>query len=386
MILSFPHMGKLHLALEKTCELLSIPCIVPSKPGPKALQLGQELAPEGSCLPFCLVLGNMREALEEGADAILMLGGSGPCRFGYFVYLAVTILQDAGYRFKPLIIDRGYNLQSYLSLKEGQGISLTKLLKAARFGWNLIAAEEMLDRIQREYRPLVWDYDAFDRFLLECRQRIERAACCRDIQMVRPMAAEYLQRVPELKKDVVRVGLVGDIYTLLEPYANFGIEEFMRENGVVVHKEMSVSGWLPNILLPWRKGNYHYGLLKKSYPYLQSFVGGFGLESVANAQQMKLREVDGIIQIFPMGCMPEIVARSALGSMARERELPVLSITMDQHHSETGFKVRLEAFLDMLICRKKQEQARKSSKQENNETIQNDGGKEYFYGRGRSWE
>lgn len=75
MLVSFPHMGRLHFALEKVFRIMEIPYIVPPFPGPIALHKGSELAPEGSCLPFCLVLGNMCEALERGADTLVMLGG-----------------------------------------------------------------------------------------------------------------------------------------------------------------------------------------------------------------------------------------------------------------------------------------------------------------------
>lgn len=361
MLLSFPHMGKLYLAVEKTCQKLNIPCLIPEPPGPAALKLGQELAPEGSCLPFCLVLGNMRQALEKGADSIVMLGGSGPCRFGFFVYLAIKILKDAGYSFDPLIIDKGYHFDNFKRLQKEHKVTVPAFLAAASFGWSVVVCEEILSRLEREYRPLVLDQPGFDSFIAGSRELLLHTSSQHEVAMLRRSLSEYQKRLPIAPQQdrILSIGLIGDIYTLLEPYANHRIEEYLRSRGIVVYKEMSVSGWLPNILLPWRKGGYRRSLLQQAYPYLRYGVGGFGLESVANAQRMRKRQVDGIIQLFPLGCMPEIVARSALDRICREENIPIMCVTLDQHDSMTGFETRLEAFLD-VVANKKEERREKA--------------------------
>jgi predicted nucleotide-binding protein (sugar kinase/HSP70/actin superfamily) len=350
-------MGKVHLALEKICQILELSYIAPSKPGPKTLKLGQELAPEGSCLPFCLVLGNMREALDNGADAVLMLGGSGPCRFGYFIYLAVQLLKDAGYEFEPLIIDRGHHLNNFTKLQQINRVSLPTLVQAVFFGWELLVSEEMLARIEREYTPLIIDRSGFAKIIAQARYELSIARTSKEIMAIRKVVKDYIRNTKIYALDnILRVGLIGDIYTLLEPYANHQVEEYLCKHEVIVYREMSVSGWLPNLLLPWRTTSYRRELLKNAAPYLGNSVGGFGLETVANAHIMRNTKADGLIQLFPMGCMPEIVARSALNKMCRDEKIPVLCVTMDQHHSKTGFETRLEAFLDMLYNRQQKSQ------------------------------
>jgi len=54
----------------------------PPLPSLKTLNLGVKHSPEFACLPFKINLGNLMESLDNGANAILMPGGSGPCRFG----------------------------------------------------------------------------------------------------------------------------------------------------------------------------------------------------------------------------------------------------------------------------------------------------------------
>lgn len=360
MKISFPHMGKLYLALAKTCEEINIPYLIPPLPGPNTLQLGRDLAPEGSCLPFTLVLGNMREALEKGADNILMLGGSGPCRFGYFIYLADRILRDNGYNFNSLVIDRGYNLQTISAIRSFNKISWINLIKAIRFGWLIMCTEEYILSLEREYTAYSRDKKAFGEFLRDCRKNLYNSSTVSDVLIVQKEIKEYMDNLDIYNDgEIVRIGIVGDIYTLLEPFANYDLDKILISKDVCVLKNMAVSHWVPNIFLPWRKGAYRNYLLKYADPYLKGSVGGFGLESVANTGKYSHGEVDGMIQIFPMGCMPEIVARSAITKIGQEKKLPLLSITTDQHDSNTGFETRIEAFLELVSERKKVDKKRR---------------------------
>lgn len=354
MILSFPHMGKMYMALEQTCRMLDISYVIPSRPGPQALKLGQDLAPEGSCLPFSLVLGNMREGLDKGADTLLMLGGSGPCRFGYFVYLGDRILRDAGYEFTQLVLDRGHYWETCDTLRKESRVSWRALLCALRYGWHYINCAETLDCVEREYTARVKDLQSFKGFLDVSRQELENAVTECEVEHIQQRILEYLKGLSLMAPgEYISIGLVGDIYTLLEEYANQGLEHYLLERGVALYKDISVSNWFPRVSLPWKKGPYRQELLNQASPYLRSLVGGFGLESVAYSKVLKNQSVDGIIQLFPMGCMPEIVARSALNKLGRDEKMPILSITMEEHDSVAGFHTRIEAFLDMISRGKK---------------------------------
>lgn len=354
MILSFPRMGNLHLALEEVCRYLELPYLLPSPPGPKALSLGRELAPEGSCFPFILVLGNMREALEMGADTLLMLGGSGPCRFGYFVYLAERILKNAGYSFHILRIDQGYHWENYKFLRQNRRISLPHLLMAIQRGWRVLVCLETLDELKREYLSLTPNPHYFEEYLITCKNNLNRVTKSSDIEEIRLGALEYVHTMSiKHEQRALSIGLVGDIYTLLEPYANQQIEQLLLDKGTRVFREISVSQWFPNVFLPWRKKGYRKKLLRDAFPYLRDTVGGFGLESVSNSRKWGKEGIDGIIHLFPLGCMPEIVARSALNNLGLREKHPILSVTMDEHDSMTGFVTRIEAFLEMITEKKK---------------------------------
>ena len=99
MKLSVPYLGMLHKAYGPALQNVGVEIVLPPKPTKRTLDLGTKHSPEFACLPFKITLGSMIEALELGADSIIMPGGWGPCRFGYFDVIQEQILKDLGYSF-----------------------------------------------------------------------------------------------------------------------------------------------------------------------------------------------------------------------------------------------------------------------------------------------
>ncbi len=81
-------------------------------------------------------------------------------------------------------------------------------------------------------------------------------------------------------------------------------------------------------------------------------IGGYTKESVCFAASTGLRGYDGAIQIFPAGCMPEIVGRAVLSRVSEETGLLVMSLICDEMSAEAGYLTRIEAFVDMLQHKK----------------------------------
>ena len=62
----------------------------------------------------------------------------------------------------------------------------------------------------------------------------------------------------------------------------------------------------------------------------------------------KGRGCDGAIQIFPFGCMPEIVSKSILPRISRDKDFPIMTLVVDELTGEAGYVTRTEAFIDLL--------------------------------------
>ena len=77
-------------------------------------------------------------------------------------------------------------------------------------------------------------------------------------------------------------------------------------------------------------------------------IGGHAQETVGNSVLYAKKGYDGIIQVYPLTCMPEIVAESILPSVERDFEVPVLTLILDEMTGEEGFVTRLEAFADLI--------------------------------------
>jgi len=91
---------------------------------------------------------------------------------------------------------------------------------------------------------------------------------------------------------------------------------------------------------------------KASREYLPMEIGGHARECIGEAMLSFKEGFDGAIQIFPMGCMPEIVSKSILPSISKDYDFPIMSLVVDDMTGEAGYITRVEAFLDLLERRR----------------------------------
>ena len=64
-------------------------------------------------------------------------------------------------------------------------------------------------------------------------------------------------------------------------------------------------------------------------------------------------KVDGIIALSAFGCGPDSLMVDEISYHCKERNMPLIHLTIDEHTGEAGFITRIEAFVDMLIRRKR---------------------------------
>ncbi len=151
-------------------------------------------------------------------------------------------------------------------------------------------------------------------------------------------------------KPVIKVGLVGEIYTLLEPFTSQSIEKRLGTMGFEVERSVYLSQWISDHLFKGLvKGvNSNKEYLRLSTAYLKHTVGGHGQETIGSIMDFTAKGVQGIIQVFPFTCMPEIVAHSILPKMSKDLNIPMMTIIVDEQSGEAGLVTRLEAFGDLL--------------------------------------
>ena len=360
MKVTFPHMGNAWIVIQTLFESLNVEVVVPPINSKRTLQLGTRLSPESACLPLKLNLGNYIEAANEGADTIVITGGIGPCRFGYYGEIERQILRDAGYAFDVVTLEPPdgslLGLAGRIRYLAGSKNSWVKILKALRFAYLKSVALDRIEDLIHVARPRLPDLRETEKLYEDAKLRIVQTMTVTGIKdAVRWVQVSIRERLAELSPSErfykpLRIGIIGEIYTILDPYSSVGIEEELGRLGVEVDRSIYLSGWVGNHVFQGLAPGYRS---IKSYPghakpYLPHFVGGHGQETVGAAVKFAQEGFNGIIQIFPLSCMPEIVAASVLPRVQETYKVPIMTLIVDEHTGHAGMQTRLEAFVDLL--------------------------------------
>ena len=360
MKVTFPHMGNAWIVIQTLFESLNIEVVIPPINSKRTLQLGTRLSPESACMPLKLNLGNYIEAANEGADTIVITGGIGPCRFGYYGEMERQILRDAGYAYDVVTLEPPdgslLGLAGRIRYLAGSRNSWVKILKALRFAYLKSVALDRVEDLIHAARPRLPNPRETEKLYEDAKIRL--AHTMTDIGVkdtVRWVQESIRERQGELNPSEqfgkpLRIGIIGEIYTILDPYSSGGIEEELGRLGVEVDRSLYLSGWVGNHVFQGLAPGYRS---IKSYPghakpFLPHFVGGHGQETVGAAVKFAREGFDGIIQIFPLSCMPEIVAASILPKVQEAYKVPIMTLIVDEHTGQAGMKTRLEAFVDLL--------------------------------------
>lgn len=358
MPVTFALMGDFSIPLKSLFQNLGHQVIPPPPVTENTIRLGTRHSPELACYPLKVNIGNYIEGLERGADTIVMAGGVGPCRFGYYAQVQREILKDMGYDFKMVIIDPPQcGLQEMLkrmwSLNNGK--NWREILFAISIFWNKAKALDRLHRKALESRPYQPSKGSVTRIYKEYVQNVDEAETKREIWDVCHEGESILEKAcPEKKEKPICIALVGEIFMLLEPYANLDIENTLGDMGVKVERSVYISDWMKeHLLLNNLKLSHGNSFKKAAAPYLNHFIGGHGWESIGDTVLASRRGFDGVIHILPFACTPEIVAQSILPRVSRDHAIPVMSLSFDEHSARAGFVTRMEAFVDLLKLNRK---------------------------------
>lgn len=342
--ISYPHIGDYHIPigimLKSILPGAEVFCAPPITK--KTTELGNRYSPDFICAPFKYNLGNFIESLQAGANALFQSGLG--CRYGYYGEVQEQILQDLGYPFKFVCLSRdkfGLNKAYQIFRELGSPLNLRQfvivLLQAGQRIWIM----DKLDYYLRERIGFESVSGSFARAKRQFLQEIAEAITINEQRQVqKKYTAIYRNTELNLPQDIQRVGLVGELYTLMEPYSNFYLEKRLAESGISVSRMMSASFLF--------FGSNDQLSLSRSGKYLRYTLGANGVDSVSQCRKYAKMGYDGIIHMKSFGCTPELSAEPVLANISRDYNLPVLHLSFDLQTSETGLETRIEAFTDMI--------------------------------------
>lgn len=358
-VLGFPNLGNLGAALATVFNDELVRAVGPFPVTRRTVELGEELAPEFICYPFAVTIGQMRQCLEEGANTIIMVGGKGRCRLGWYAELQEIMLQRAGYDFEMLTIDSPFPLRkNYGSFMQTLNSFFNPGLRGRLIQSALLAfykallterAESLFFNLQARELCRGSAYLLFQQFL-------GRASAAASFGALKSSFREFQNSCAALSLDQesspLKVRLIGEIYAVFEEYVN---QEIARTLGslpdirIAVQREITVMNWFRhNILKSPALLLRHRRISAAAKPYLQESVGGHGRDSVGLAALAPREGIDGVIHLWPFTCMPEIVAQSILTGVARKLSLPLLTVIVNEQTGQAGLKTRIESFAHIL--------------------------------------
>ncbi|MDD4569714.1 MAG: CoA protein activase [Tepidanaerobacteraceae bacterium] len=355
---SFPYMGTSYIPFEKLITAFGNEVVVPQRPTEETISYGTKYAPEFACYPFKIVLGTYIQALKAGANTLVSSGGVGPCRAGLYTTLQEKILKDLGYEFEMIVLeppgrhlkDLMHNIKKLINTR----LTLRDYLNIGRFTWKQLVLLDKVERLSHKTRPLEVKKGESTQVYKKCVELIAGAEEYKDLTDIERETQQLYDAIEKRDYDPIKIGIVGEIYVLMEPSSNLEIEEILGELGVYVERSMFLSGYtISNAVMDLFHMAGERDAKKMAAPYFKEMCGGHGRESIGNSIIFAKRGFDGIIQLSPFTCIPEIVAKSILPKVCKEHGVRFLTISLDEQTGKEGLRTRLEAFVDLLMAKRK---------------------------------
>jgi predicted nucleotide-binding protein (sugar kinase/HSP70/actin superfamily) len=188
----------------------------------------------------------------------------------------------------------------------------------------------------------------YDRLYKAYLAEVSGAQCADEAETIGARYREKIEAVDINKPDrPMRIGIIGEIYLVVEPFSNCYMEKWLANHGVEIIRPFDLSRMAVAIFTVDEQ-------IKNSGGYVDYNIGSTANDAVCSAYQMMsggINQVDGIIHIKPSACSPEITAMTILQNMSSDFNVPVMYLTFDTETSEAGLHTRLEAFCDMIHLR-----------------------------------
>lgn len=347
-LIAFPQMGNYQIPAIflfshiLDCNILKSPDITE-----KTIELGSKYSPDFVCTPFKYTLGTLIENLENGADTVIQFGGG--CRYGYYFELQEKILKDLGYNFNYInLISAGKTdiKHIYNELK-----SIDNKFNPVKGLYYLLLTKQMvkyMDKVDEYIRRNIGFADA-RRINRLNKKMLENFLKCHNYFDIKKVYSKYFTLIKKVEvnkpKDCLKVGIIGELYTVMEPFANYNLERELAQNNIEITRFTNAS------YLLFEKGKKIKKYLKNT-PYIKYRMGADASDNIARTLEMCKDKYDGIIHIKSSFCTPEIGAMPIINKICKEYSVPVIFFSFDANTSEVGLKTRLEAFYDMLEMRK----------------------------------
>ncbi len=348
----------------------------------RTLELGGKLTSGDECYPQKITMGDFLRIIEdEGRDnvAFLMPTANGPCRFGQYLTLIRTKLDELGYDDVPIMTITSND--GYASIGEHS----QSLIRTA---WRAVICQDILMKALLKTRPYELEKGATDAAYQQSLEDVgeaisavgvsdkERLARTRDALT---RSRERFARVP-VRYDRSRplIGVVGEIFCRHNTFSNFDLVRLVEEQGgecwladigewvwyvddehrrrlldqgrrytgenlgryirtKVMHgDEQALYRTWEGEFIGYEEPHSVREVLELSKPYLP-YTGALGEMVLSTGKSIYMHEkgADGIIDISPFTCMNGIVTEAIYPSVQRALDgMPIRVFYFDGTQSD----------------------------------------------------
>lgn len=348
-IISFPHLGNYYHPVKYLLKQLTNLEVKESPPiTKKTLDLGIKYSPNDVCIPFKYNLGNFIESLENGANILVQAGGG--CRYRYYAEVQEKILKDLGYQFEFIKLtskDKLYIKEVYHTFKR-----LNSNLSFFRFIHTFIIVLFYIfymDKIDGCIRKRIGFEVKKNSFRLLEEEMFTSFSQCHSLVHLTFTYFKYRKKVKKIPihkpKNCLKVGIIGELYTSMEPFSSYFLEEELAKMNIEIKRFTDLS------YLLWKKKLMIKHMLRKTKKYCKYTLGADGLDNVYRTIKLA-KKYDGIIHTKPFGCTPEVGAIPIIKKVSQDYHIPIIFFSYDSELSNEGIITRLEAFYDLIMYRK----------------------------------
>lgn len=352
-------------------------CMVLPRPTRKTLQIGRRHTSGKECLPALITLGSLLEYVQNADPnekiVFFMPRSNGPCRLGCYNLLDKIVLQRLHLddRVKTWSLcdtdySEGVPLLSFIAIYTGfiacdtlmAGLYDTRPIETQTGAANQIYREayaELVECLENLPHPNLWMPYAAKEIL---------SGSLFGMAKVIRRAAQAFARIKS-DRAVPTVCVTGEIYVRNDPFANDDIIDAMERRGVrvlfahfsewieyadIINREIlktsnhitgiAISEFVRHIIrtiytpmqkaLHWQERHDVHHILDDASKYLRKDLVGEEILTIGTPlHAYKLGEIQGVVSVMPLECMPGKVAESQFYHIAENEGLLSLNLAFN---------------------------------------------------------
>lgn len=299
---------------------LGLEVVVSDKTTAKTINEGSKYVVSDTCLPVKVYVGHVVNLLDKGCDTIF-----------------IPSIQSTGYKINncskirglPEIIRNVINRSFTMiepTLDKTENINLSNFCIQTANSLGITDNKVITQAIQDGWK-------VYNAFLEMAKSGIKYSDALENA-----INGNFVKNTVDIVKPL-SVVIMGHGYNLFDDRISLNLINKLEKMDVKVYTSLDVS----------RKDSLH---AIEKLGEVQYWANELELTGTA-AHFLLNGKVDGIIALSAFGCGPDSLMVDEISYHCKEAAMPLIHLTIDEHTGEAGFITRLEAFIDMLLRKKR---------------------------------